>query len=470
MTRYDVSRRGFLSAVGGAAVWASCLSKLEAQEQGAAPPKRFLVLQRPVGTVYENWWPKGTGTTFTTSRILAEFEPLRSRMVVMRDLKLPHEGSVGGGHERGTVLLLTGERTKVMYPGNGGDDPKAEGPSVDQLFVRQSKLLQGTPIASLQLACDGRADTPEVSTRHLSYSGVHAPMKPYYQPRDVYERLFGGMAAGASEDALRRARAEKKSVLDFSLRDLRRLRSLAPASQLASMDAHEAAIRELERELDGAVTGPEACGVAAVPGLISTGDFVDPSGGGAGGGPQRDDLKHEQIAKLHLSLVKAAFRCDLTRVVTFQFSPGTNHVSFGDLWPPNPTLFKAHHPTSHDPDTPDTLEFLTRVEIWYAARVSAFLQELEAEKHADGSSLLDHTLVPYVTEVGTRHHNLSQMPFVLFGGAGVGLRGGQVWTNGSRGMRSTNDLWMACAKPLGIEGFTLGDSDQHTVPIEGIFS
>jgi hypothetical protein len=141
-------------------------------------------------------------------------------MVVLRDLKLPHEGSVGGGHERGTVLMLTGQRTKTLYPGNGGDDPQAEGLSVDQLFLRQSKELQGPPIASLQLSCDNRADTPEVSTRHMSYSGARAPLKPYYQPRDAYQRLFGAMANMGDNAALVQARLEKRSVLDFSLRDL----------------------------------------------------------------------------------------------------------------------------------------------------------------------------------------------------------------------------------------------------------
>ena len=62
------------------------------------------------------------------------------------------------------------------------------------------------------------------------------------------------------------------------------------------------------------------------------------------------------------ALIKAAFRSDLTRVVTFQFSPGTNHVSFANLWPPDPSVFNVHHTTSHDPDSPNMLEFLTRVE------------------------------------------------------------------------------------------------------------
>jgi hypothetical protein len=467
--KYAVSRRRFLEGVGGGALWLALVNKLEAQADGAGSPKRLLIIQRPVGTVYENWWPKGTGTSFTLSRILTAFQENRERMIVMRDLKLPHEGSVGGGHERGTVLMLTGQRTKVLYPGNGGDDPQAEGPSVDQLFVRQSKELQGTPIASLQLSCDNRADTPEVSTRHMSYSGARAPMKPYYQPRDAYERLFGQMAgAGTSNQALQQARAEKKSVLDFSLKDLARLRALAPKSQLANLEAHEQAIRELERELDQDPGDPNACGVPAQPESIPISTYVDPYNS-SHVVKQRDDEKHDRIAQLHFSLIKAAFRCDLTRVVTFQFSPGTNHVSFANMWPPDPALFKVHHTTSHDPDTPDTLEFLTRVDIWYAERVSKFIAELATVTDGSMTPVLDNTLIPYVTEVGARYHNWDNMPFLLFGGKNTKVRGNQVWTNGGKGLRSTNDFWMACAPYFGLTNFTLGDNDQHTTAMTGLF-
>jgi hypothetical protein len=466
---YAVSRRRFLEGVGGGALWLALVNKLEAQDNGAGSPKRLLIIQRPVGTVYENWWPKGTGTNFTLSRVLNEFAALRSQMIIMRDLKLPFDGSVGGGHERGTVLMLTGQRTKTLYPGNGGDDPQAEGPSVDQLWVKQSKELQGTPIQSLQLSCDNRADTPEVSTRHMSYSGARAPMKPYYQPRDAYERLFGQMAgAGATNQALQQARLERKSVLDFSLKDLARLRAIAPKSQLDNLEAHEQAIRELEKELDQEPGDPASCGVPMQPETIPISTYIDPYSS-SHVVKQRDDEKHDRIAQLHFSLIKAAFRCDLTRVVTFQFSPGTNHVSFGDLWPPDPSLFKVHHTTSHDPDTPDTLEFLTRVDVWYAQRVAKFIAELGMVMDGAGAPVLDNTLIPYVTEVGARYHNWDNMPFLLFGGKNTKIKGNQVWTNGGKGLRSTNDFWMACAPYFGLSGFTLGDSDQHTSAITGLF-
>jgi hypothetical protein len=466
MSRYQLSRRHFLTSVGAGLAWSALVGKLEALDEGAAPPRRFLVIQRPVGTVYDKWWP--TSDSPTSSRILAPFEPLRERMVVFRDLDLPHHGSRGGGHELGTVLMLTGRRTTELYPGNGGDDPMAMGPSVDQLLLAQSAALQGTQLGSLQLSCDYRADTTEVSTRNMSYSGPRSPMNPYYQPRDAYERLFGSMVGGSVE-ALRQARLEKKSVLDFTRRDLARLRKLAPASQLGALDAHEAAIRELERELDVDPTDPVTCGVSSVPEEIHIIAYEGDPNAGDHVVPERDDVKHGRIAELHFALVKAAFACDLTRVVTFQFSPGTNHVSFGDLWPPNPGLFKVHHSTSHDPDTPDTLEFLTRVEEWYARKVSAFLQDLAGATDLGGHSILRSTLVPYVTEVGARYHNWDKMPFLLFGGEDTGLRGNRVWDNGGRGARSTNDLWLACGKSLGVEGFTIGEPDQYSVPLEGLF-
>jgi hypothetical protein len=271
-------------------------------------------------------------------------------------------------------------------------------------------------------------------------------------------------------EALARARAQKQSVLDFALADLGRLRALAPASAREQLDAHEAAIRALENELDADPSDPVACGVAMPPETINVSTHQD-SGAGVYPGDhttqERDDIKHDRIAQLHFAVTKAAFRCDLTRVVTFQFSPGTNHVSFGDLWPPDPSKFKIHHTTSHDPDSPDSLEFLTRVEEWYAERVSALLTELHTTQDLSGAPLLDNTLVPYVTEVGARYHNWDNMPFLLFGGASMGLVGNQLWRGSGR---STNDLWMACAGAFGLPDFVLGDDDQHTTPISGIFA
>jgi hypothetical protein len=469
---YRFKRRSFLASIGAAAGLASLLRRVEEAEAQALAPQRILFVQRPVGTVPQYWFPSSnSGQSFEVPRILQPFAALRDRLVLFEDLSLPFQGSVGGGSERGTVLMLTGARTRRLYPGNGGDDPIAEGPSLDQHLVNGAAALQGTAIASLQVSCDSRADTPgEVSTRHMSYSGAAAPLTPFYQPLDAYRSVFGTLLPGGANDpaALLRARRQRKSVLDFMQRDLARLQQLAPASQREQLDQHAAAIREMELEFDAAI--PASCAMPAAPEMLSVSTQLD-SYSGTHVVPQRDDETLSRIGALHMAVIKAAFRCDLTRVVTFQWAPGTNHVSFGGLWPPDPTLFKVHHTTSHDPGSAELTEFLTRVEEFYARLVASFLQDLAAEPDVSGNgSLLDNTLVPYITEVAERNSTWTRMPFLLLGGKNLGLVGNRVWTNDGGGQRFTNDLWMAIAEAFGMPGFVLGDADLHTTPIAGLFA
>jgi hypothetical protein len=469
---YRTTRRNFLHG-GCAAAAAFWLRRAEAFAQGAPQAKRLLIIHHPVGTVRNNWVCQGTETNFTLSRILAPFEPVKQNMVILDGIDIIAKG-VGGGHEQGTVTVMTGVRTKELYPGNGGDDPKAAGPSIDQILLKGSPSLQGPPIASLQVSCDDRVDVGEISTRRLSYSGVAAPLEPYLVPHLTYQRVFGTMVMGApnaSADALAKARMLKKSVLDFGLSDLAKLRTLAPSSERERLDSHESAIRELERTLDAAPMSAGSCGLTTAPPEIKP--FVDAAGNHIGNGnystvdsKMGEQTTHEMIGKLHFEVVKAAFQCDLTRVVTFQWSPGTNHVAFAGFYPPDMNAVKMHHPLSHEFNNPDAPEFLTRIDAWYSERTSGFLQALAATKGVDGTALLDHTLVPYVTEVARADHTFNNTPFVVFGGAGTRLKQGGLLKKYNP-KRTVNDMWLACAQMMDMPSLTkLGDSDMFTGPLD----
>ena len=476
----QLNRRNFLCGLGGTAVGlSSWVQRAIAQEQGTNDPRRFINFQRPVGTVHEHWWPSGNGNNlanYQMSRILNPLSEFKNNMVVFDGLGLPHIGSNGGGHERGTVLTVTGRRSPTLYAGNGGDDPQAEGPSVDQLLLAGSPYLKAAPVASIQLSCDQRADTPgEVSPRHLSYSGARAPMRPYYQPLQAYERIFGTLAPGAGAS---QAVQDNKSVLDFALNDLKRMRNFAPASQWDKLDAYEDAVREIEKEFQNDPTDPVFCGVETAPENISVNTKTD-NYGTNNEVSERDDVKHRRIGELHMSVIRAAFKCDLTRTVTFQWSPGTNHVSFADMWPPSPSTFKVHHTTSHKPRSYEREEFLARIEVWYAERLRDFLRSLVTTTDITGKSLFDTTILSYITEVAHADHSWDRMPWVMFGGNDTGLQGGQYWRHGggrpssatSRNMRSTNDFWMSLGRPLGFDNFTMGDNQNfYSGAINGIFS
>jgi hypothetical protein len=464
---YVTKRRNFLAGVGAAGI-AYFLRSAEARAQGMAKPKRLLVIHHPVGTIKANWTCQGSEADFQLSRILKPFEPIKSHMVVLDGMDIVAKG-VGGGHEQGTVTVMTGVTTQELYPGNGGDDPKAAGPSVDQIFVKKSKSLQGPPIESLQVSCDDRVDVGEFSTRRLSWAAAAMPMEPYLVPHLTYERVFSTMMPGGDAGALNRARMLKKSVLDFGLRDLAKLRALAPSSEYERLDAHEDAIRALETELDADPTSSGSCGLDQEPEVLTP--FVDGQGNRIGNGSystttsnERDDQIHEKIGKLHFSVIRAAFQCDLTRVVTFQWSPGTNHVSFQGMYPGEATSIKMHHPLSHEFNNPDVPEFLTNVDAWYSQKTCDLLQTLMDTPDVGGGNLLDNTFIPYVTEVARADHSWNDAPFLIFGGEGVRLQGNRLKKYNPR--RSVNDLWLAAAQALDVDMTSLGDSDMYQGPLD----
>ncbi len=483
MKPFTLNRRNFLHSLSGAAGLVTWLDRAVAQSEGTLDPRRFMIMQRPVGTIAENFWPGGNSNSLMDtelSRILSPFEAHKQDMSIFRGLGLPFDGSAGGGHERGTLLCVTGRKSPELYPGNGGDDPVSTGPSVDQLLLEGSAVLKDVPVQSIQTSCDQRADTPgEVSPRHLSYSGPRAPMTPYYQPLQTYERLFGTIMPGGNTDELAKAQAQKKSVLDFALKDLARMRTLAPSAQWEKLDAYEAAVRELEEELSVDPSDPAFCGVPMAPETIEVSTRTNPYDSD-NTSPERDDVKHLRIGELHLSVIRAAFKCDLTRTVTHQWSPGTNHVSFADMWPPDPSVFKVHHTVSHKAPNPDINEFLTRIEVWYAERAAEFIASLKDTTDITGKPIFDSTVFAYMTEVSFGfNHSWDNMPWVLFAGKDTGFNGGQYWRHSGgqpsratgQNQRSTNDFWMACGKPLGFENFVLGDDDSmHSTAIEGVFT
>jgi hypothetical protein len=249
-------------------------------------------------------------------------------------------------------------------------------------------------------------------------------------------------------------------IYDCRERQLRDRRRAEPAS---------AAIRSVEAEFDAVPVDPLGCGMPTEPPAISVSTRLDPYES-EHVVPQRDDETHSQIGLLHLAVIKAAFTCDLTRVVTFQWSPGTNHVSFGGMWDPDPSLFRVHHGVSHSSmGDPNVQSFLTQVDTWYSRVLADFVTELKTTTDAAGKSIFDTTLLPYVTEVSRGDHRRYEMPWLLFGGPDTGLQGGQLLKNPA-GQRSTNDLWMACAKVFGLSDFVLGDSDMHTTALSGVFA
>jgi hypothetical protein len=99
--------------------------------------------------------------------------------------------------------------------------------------------------------------------------------------------------------------------------------------------------------------------------------------------------------------------------------------------------------------------------------------------------LLDNTIVVYVTEVARAwDHNQMGVPLLVFGGKNTRLKGGTfvkvtggslpmqtgVGTSGGTGNRPFNDFWLALAPVFGVTLTSLGNSNQSTGALPGVFA
>ncbi len=525
MNSYKTARRAFLHGCGAsAALLLPLLRSIEARAQGAPAPLRFLIIRHACGSPIDLWRPPdpATTTTFTLPQNTAAFAPLQSKMVLIDGVNIAYAttaiGSGDGGSstvEAGTVELMTGAPSLGKI---GQQDWCAGAKSIDQVFLDASPVLGGagapmsnrTPFGSLQLAADIRSHRDEVAPRVLSYRPPdlsadsinlqRKPMFPETQPMNTFAQLFGVVnpAGPAVSAAAANLLSQKRSVLDFMRRDLARLNTLIPADQKPKLAAFADAVDQVQAALVAAMpaTG-SACVVPGMPPLIpqngkGASGFLGPSGGSMLTGCDyyvADDPNshpHQVLGRLHLSMVKAAFLCDLVRVATFSWSAATSCVVFpgtfdGAILPGAP-LSSPHYAPLQSSDAA-TSAWWAAIDRFYSDQTSQALQEFDTAIDIDGRSLLDNTVVVYASETSRNYdHNDYNIPFLVFGGANTRIRGGtflkvtdghlpaqtSATFNGSpAGNRPVNDAWLAIAPIFGVSLTALGNPTQYTGPLAG---
>ena len=163
------------------------------------------------------------------------------------------------------------------------------------------------------------------------------------------------------------------------------------------------------------------------------GTYNDPTKGANGQAAPEEATNLGVVGKAHMSVLKAAFICDIVRCGTLLWAPGTNHVGFRGLYPGSATTVYQHHPQSHRIGTPDTTasssltslnasaQFLFAVQLWFFKQMADNIKEWKTSYDAFGNSLLDYTVVPYVTEVAATGHERSRMPAMIIGGKSLGF-------------------------------------------------
>jgi hypothetical protein len=452
------TRRNLLR--GGLAATAA-IPLLEARrvEGQTAIPTRLVVIHTPNGTRNNMFWPTGTETNFTLPALTKPLEAHKAKLLFVKGIRLCDAlqngalgGTLGSEHARGTGGMLTGRplNTGSQFKSFGNTTSGwGSGQSLDQYLV--DRLMPPTTHKSLQIGVHVR-DT-EVRAR-ISYKASNQPVPPREDPKDVFTALFGNMMGGGgmTDPALERLWQQRKSVFDLSNAETERLKGLVGAEDRVKLDAHIAAMREVEQRL------------VMMPG----------SGGGTGTGdcmpPAMQDVdldvddQYLAAGQLQMDLAAAALACDQTRIITIQWSYSESEHLFQFL-----SLNGNHHGISHDfASSGANFDAYNKIQTWYAERVAAFLTKLDSYPEGDGT-LLDNTLVLWGSEIGeSTQHDLTLMPYVLAGKAGGKIRPGR-YLDYSNARKDSNQLLVSLAHAMGADDLTaFGDASGDTGPLAGL--
>jgi hypothetical protein len=387
------TRRQLLGGLGASAL-AAPIALRARRAEAQAGIKNLIVVTFPEGL--ESWQPTVTGPSFQFAGVLASLNPFREQLLVV-------DGCKGGTsniilqHTEGPLSLWTGAEPKA----GGGLQALASRASFDQLVV--AKWAPATPYKSLHLGV--QTNRPSfISNAYVHYAGPAQPIPAEDDPNAIYKLIFGGLMPAGGAD---RARAEKKSVLDFVGGRLRALRPQIAASDRVKLEKHEEGIRAIERSLDG-VTG-KSCAAPAAPALTKQAAVTDAS--------------FPAAIKLQMDLLVMAVKCGAARVATLQLSNTDSQTKIPGL-----VTTRGVHDAMHNGTTAERME----VYQFFGAQLGYVLERLRATDAGGGKTLLDETLVVFGSEMARGTHWNDGVPFILAGAGGGVLKLGRFVTARNR--------------------------------------
>lgn len=446
LTSRPLDRRGFLRGMGVSLALPALEAFLPASRVRAAEapklattaggmPLRMAFVAFANGSNYERWLPKGEGLDYELNETFVPMQGLKGKFQVISNLTHDAANNWGDGpgdHARSGASFLTGcHAWKTL------GSRLHLGISVDQIAARQVGHL--TRLDSLQLGVEGArmygsCDTgyPCAYQYNISWASQTLPLAPEANPRTVFEKLFGGGNATERRANLRQRLARRKSVLDFVLADVQSLQRDLGRNDRQKLEEYLEGIRKIETQIEKAERFrlPE-------PGL------GEPAGVPEG---------HAEHVDLMYELLALSFQTDSTRIASFAVAPeGSNR--------PFPTLgiSEGHHFLTHHSGNREKILKVAQIERWYMERFAKFLRQLDSMKDADGTSVLQNSMIVYGCAIGDGNkHNHDELPVVLAGGGGGTLQTGRHLKLGQP--TPMTNLYVSMLDRLGVSAEKVGDS------------
>ena len=281
-----------------------------------------------------------------------------------------------------------------------------------------------TPFRTLEFSCNSHRDNKEsIHFDNISWYGTGHVAPSIRDPRQMYRRLFSTKEA-----------ARYRDVTDLVLEDARSLqRRLGHADQEKFAEYFDS-IRTIETQMDR---------LEKMKAELREVDFEEPA---------EARLPRGEYIRLMGDLMVVALQAGLTRVATFMVGP--------ERWD-TPFLFeslfdkpKSHHQMSHNQT--QFIDDLLKVDRFHMEQFVYLLEKMQGIREADGSTLLDNTLLTYGSGLGDgATHQYNDLPIIVAGGADRLELGKHI--NMPEGTPLAN-LWLTQARLMGVDRKRFADS------------
>jgi hypothetical protein len=436
-----------------------------------AAPTRIIFFLTPHGHTPLGWNMPVSGPTdaFAERSLLPltpeDFSPILRPLHAFRDRLLVVEGlshtsalediaevmkSSGdlNNHSVGVANVLTGTRALQISgsPCSGGAR------SIDQELA-----LRTIGPGRFGSRVYGFDYVPNQTVAPFSFLGPGQATPVVADPATAFADLMGQLSPSSSPPASREARiaALRPSVLDSVSREYDLLAPRLDSDGRQRLDDHRDLVRQLETSIGASPT------LSCDPSFVASGTASD------------------QL----LQLVRIGLACDLTRVATFIAQvPQTSEIGY----PASDTVHGYAHQSIQGATScgttysPLAAQAMVDVGIWYANHFANLLTSLDSVVEGDGT-LLDHTIVVWVTELGTPTH-LHHDNFTLVAGgtkifqSGRYVRYPRTFTNPiasfARVGPAHNRLHVTLLNAMGQPDTSFGmtsstGSDNTTIPMTG---
>lgn len=388
----------------------------------APPPRRLLLVFHFGGFLETSFFPAlaANGQDWTLGETMTALSPYKQHLIFPDGLEHrgvmyeysqegmdPNKVQLDNEHGGGINSVFTG--SKITRATNF----LSSGPSIDRVVANALYAANPTKYRTLDLGVFAGSGSGGHDCCFFSAPGT--PVIAQNSPQAAFNTLFKDFQVSSpafDEAAATRSRKRKQSVIDAVRGDLNQLCTRIGKAEKQKCDAHLSALRDLEFGLQSAsMNHAPACVKPAAP-------------------PVDDGSDKAALANIHtqMDIIASAFTCDLTRVATLQIGHGDG--GFDEI------AGIGHHETTHAVgDKRGEQKFIDdhkKIDRYYADRFAYLLQKLDSIKEADGTSVLENTLILSGHDTTTRSmpgkegpHTGERSPLFLAGGRNFAFKTGR---------------------------------------------